>query len=64
MTRKADAATIRLGATARPGLHLCRDTVAGFLAAAASNGAVGNVVNIGTNFEISVGGHRLGPCET
>jgi nucleoside-diphosphate-sugar epimerase len=31
------------------------DTVAGFLAAADSSGAVGEVLNIGTNFEISVG---------
>jgi nucleoside-diphosphate-sugar epimerase len=31
------------------------DTVAGFLAAADSSGAVGEVLNIVTNFEISVG---------
>lgn len=49
-------ATIRLGATAPTrDFTYVGDTVAGFLAAAASNGAVGDVVNIGTNFEISVG---------
>lgn len=31
------------------------DTVSGFLAAAASDAAVGEVINIGSNFEISVG---------
>lgn len=49
-------ATIRLGATAPTrDFTYVGDTVAGFLAAAETNGAVGKVVNIGTNFEISVG---------
>lgn len=53
---KSGPATIRLGATAPTrDFTYVGDTVAGFLAAAASNGAVGDVVNIGTNFEISVG---------
>ena len=49
-------ATIRLGATAPTrDFTYVGDTVAGFLAAAKSDRAVGEVVNIGTNFEISVG---------
>ena len=49
-------AKIRLGAIAPTrDFTYVSDTVAGFLAAAESNGAVGDVVNIGTNFEISVG---------
>jgi len=53
---KSGPATIRLGATAPTrDFTFVTDTVSGFLAAAASNGAVGDVVNIGTNFEISVG---------
>lgn len=53
---KSGPATIRLGATAPTrDFTYVGDTVAGFLAAAASDGAVGDVVNIGTNFEISVG---------
>lgn len=49
-------ATIHLGATAPTrDFTYVADTVAGFLAAADTNGAVGEVVNIGTNFEISVG---------
>lgn len=53
---KTGPATIRLGATAPTrDFTFVTDTVAGFLAAADSAGAVGDVVNIGTNFEISVG---------
>ena len=47
---------IKLGAT-RPtrDFTFVGDTVAGFLAAAACDAALGEAVNIGTNFEISVG---------
>jgi dTDP-glucose 4,6-dehydratase len=47
---------IKLGAT-RPtrDFTFISDTVAGFLAAAVSDAALGEGVNIGTNFEISVG---------
>ena len=47
---------IKLGAT-RPtrDFTFVGDTVAGFLAAAASDAALGEVVNIGANFEISIG---------
>jgi dTDP-glucose 4,6-dehydratase len=49
-------ARIRLGATAPTrDFTFVSDTVAGLLAAADSSGAVGEVLNIGTNFEISVG---------
>jgi nucleoside-diphosphate-sugar epimerase len=45
-----------LGATAPTrDFTFVSDTVAGLLAAADSSGAVGEVSNIGTNFEISVG---------
>jgi NAD dependent epimerase/dehydratase len=51
-----EACTIRLGATAPTrDFNYVGDTVAGFVAAARSNAAVGEVVNIGSNFEISVG---------
>ena len=49
------------GATARRRSGSARDftfvsdTVDGFIAAARTDGAVGEVVNLGTNFEISVG---------
>ena len=54
--RKAGPARIRLGAT-RPtrDFTFVADTVAGFAAAAKSDAALGRVVNLGTNFEISVG---------
>ena len=54
--RNQGPARIRLGATAPTrDFTFVSDTVAGFLAAADSSGAVGEVLNIGTNFEISVG---------
>jgi len=54
--RASGPATVRLGATAPTrDFTYVGDTVAGFLAAAKSDRAVGEVVNIGTNFEISVG---------
>jgi NAD dependent epimerase/dehydratase len=53
---KQGSARIRPGATAPTcGFTFVSDTVAGFIAAADSQGAIGEVVNIGTNFEISVG---------
>ena len=49
-------ARIKLGATSPTrDFTFVADTVAGFLAAAASDVALGEVVNIGTNFEITVG---------
>lgn len=49
-------ATIRLGAVAPTrDFNFVSDTVDGFIAAARTDGAVGEVVNLGTNFEISVG---------
>lgn len=54
--RSRGAAVIRLGATAPTrDFTYVADTVAGFLAAAKSDRALGEVVNLGTNFEISVG---------
>ena len=54
--RSKGPAVIRLGATSPTrDFTYVADTVAGFLAAARSDRAVGEVVNIGTNFEISVG---------
>jgi dTDP-glucose 4,6-dehydratase len=53
---RGEAATIRLGATAPTrDFTFVGDTVAAFAAAAASRAGVGEVVNIGANFEISVG---------
>lgn len=50
------AATVRLGATAPTrDFTFVADTVAGFIAAAAADDAIGEVVNIGSNFEIPVG---------
>jgi NAD dependent epimerase/dehydratase len=50
------ARTIKLGAV-RPtrDFNYVSDTVAGFLAALDSDGAIGTVINIGSNFEISIG---------
>lgn len=49
-------AAIRLSATAPTrDFTYVSDTVDGFIAAARTDGAVGEVVNLGTNFEISVG---------
>jgi nucleoside-diphosphate-sugar epimerase len=49
-------AAIRLSATASTrDFTYVSDTVDGFIAAARTDGAVGEVVNLGTNFEISVG---------
>lgn len=50
------ARTIRLGATTPTrDFNYVADTVAGFMAVAEAGGAVGEVINIGSNFEISVG---------
>lgn len=48
--------TLKLGAT-RPtrDFNYVQDTVRGFLAVAAANAALGTVINIGSNYEISVG---------
>ncbi|MBO6785075.1 MAG: SDR family NAD(P)-dependent oxidoreductase [Alphaproteobacteria bacterium] len=54
--RRTGAARIRLGATAPTrDFTFVADTVDGFLAAARTDAAQGDVVNIGTNFEISIG---------
>lgn len=57
ITQLASGATdIRLGALSPTrDFSFVTDTVAGFLAAAKSDAAVGEVVNIGSGFEISVG---------
>jgi NAD dependent epimerase/dehydratase len=48
--------TIELGAThPTRDFSYVQDTVRGFIAAATSNAAVGEVVNIGSNYEVSVG---------
>ena len=53
---RGEACTIRLGATAPTrDFNFVGDTVSGFIAAAATQAAVGEVINIGSNFEISVG---------
>ena len=53
---KGETCAVRLGATAPTrDFNFVADTVAGFVAARATNEAVGEVVNIGSNFEISVG---------
>lgn len=50
------ASRIRLGAVSPTrDFNFVRDTVRGFLAVAESPAAVGEVINIGSNFEISVG---------
>jgi dTDP-glucose 4,6-dehydratase len=47
---------IRLGAvTPTRDFNYVRDTVAGFIAALDSDGGIGEVVNFGSNFEISIG---------
>jgi NAD dependent epimerase/dehydratase len=52
----SDPATIRLGATAPTrDFTFVTDTAAGFVAAARADAALGQVVKLGTNFEISVG---------
>ena len=54
--RNAGPATIRLGATTPTrDFTFVADTVLGFLAAADTPAATGEVINLGTNFEISVG---------
>jgi dTDP-glucose 4,6-dehydratase len=54
--RNAVPATIRLGATAPTrDFTFVADTVLGFLAAANTQAACGEIINLGTNFEISVG---------
>lgn len=53
---RSGPATIRLGAVAPTrDFTYVSDTVDGFIAAARTDGAVGEVVNLGTNFEVSVG---------
>jgi NAD dependent epimerase/dehydratase len=52
----AGARSIRLGAThPTRDFNFVRDTVRGFVAIAESDVAVGRVVNVGSNFEISIG---------
>ena len=49
-------ATVRLGAThPTRDFSFVRDTVAGFIAALESEAAVGEVINLGSNFEILIG---------
>ncbi|MBE0617461.1 MAG: GDP-mannose 4,6-dehydratase, partial [Proteobacteria bacterium] len=57
MTQIAAAArAIRLGAVhPTRDFNYCADTVRGFLAVAESDRSVGEVINIGSNFEISIG---------
>ncbi|HWQ60963.1 MAG TPA: NAD-dependent 4,6-dehydratase LegB [Negativicutes bacterium] len=48
--------TVRLGAlTPTRDFNYVKDTVRGFIAVAESDGAVGEVINIGSNYEISIG---------
>ena len=52
----AGARQVKLGAVSPTrDFNLVTDTVAGFIAVAASDRSVGEVINIGSNFEISVG---------
>lgn len=54
--RSTGPATIRLGATTPTrDFTFVADTVLGFLAAADTQAACGEVINLGTNFEVSVG---------
>jgi dTDP-glucose 4,6-dehydratase len=56
ITQLAAGRRIRLGAVhPTRDFNYVADTVGGFLAAAASDAAVGEVINLGSNFEISVG---------
>jgi dTDP-glucose 4,6-dehydratase len=53
---RSEPCTVRLGATAPTrDFNFVADTVAAFVLAATTRAAVGEVVNIGSNFEISIG---------
>lgn len=53
---RGESCTIRLGATAPTrDFNYVADTAAAFVSAAANSAAIGQVVNVGSNFEISVG---------
>ena len=57
--------TIKLGATTPTrDFSYVQDTVSGFIAALTSNTGLGEVINLGSNFEISIGDTALAIAET